>query len=126
MGLARPLTKAAQAATSSVPNQLGITLGDALARWETHLRSSDRIGSQRTIDAYLYRLAKLVGHLGPQYELHAVTTEDIESLMASLKAGGMSPGGRAVVYRPIRTFFRWCVARDLVATSPAERVAAPK
>jgi hypothetical protein len=95
-----------QAATSSVPNHLGITLGDALRRWETHLRSSDRIRSQRTVGAYLYGTAKLLGRLGTQYELHAITPEDIEALMAKLKAGGMSPGGRAVVYRPIRTAIR--------------------
>jgi site-specific recombinase XerD len=45
--------------------------------------------------------------------------------MAALKAAGQSPGGRAVVYRPIRTFFRWCVARELLQVSPAEKVAPP-
>lgn len=128
MGLARPKTKAQQAETTSATHVVSgsITLGDALDRWYTHLAASDRIGSQRTIDAYRYGVTKLVERLGADYPLHSVTAEDIEGLMANLKARRQSAGGRAVVYRPLRTFFRWAVERGLAATSPVERVAAPK
>jgi len=107
-------------------NWNGITLGAALSRWHTHLQASDRIGSQRTIDAYLYGVRFLADSVGSHRPLADVTTEDIEALLGSLKRAGKSAGGRAVVFRPIRTFFRWCVARDLLDRSPAERVGAPK
>jgi integrase/recombinase XerC len=129
MALTRPLTKKQQAATTSTPfaqsPTTGITLSDAVERWTTHLHASDRIGSQRTIDAYLYGLGKLVHFLGGHRTLLSICAEDIEGLMAALKAAGQSPGGRAVVFRPIRTFFRWAVDRGLVSISPVEKVAAP-
>jgi len=137
--MARPLTQAAQSSVTaqathslrseetSIPNGMnGITLGAELSRWHTHLQASDRIGSQRTIDAYLYGVRFLADSVGSHRPLADVTTEDIEALLGSLKRADKSAGGRAVVFRPIRTFFRWCVARDLLDRSPAERVAAPK
>jgi len=126
--LSKPLpTKAAPtASTTSRASRTGsLTLGEALDRWDTYLQASDKIASPRTIDSYRYGTGKLVAHLGSQYELHAITPGDIEALMAGLKAGGMKPGGRMGVYRPIRTFFRWCVSRELLAVSPGERVEAP-
>lgn len=134
--MARPLTKAEQAATQSPvteqtathseQNGNSLTLGAALARWHTHLQASDRIGSQRTIDAYMYGIGFLADSVGSHRLLAQVTAEAIEALLGSLKRAGKSAGGRAVVFRPIRTFFRWCVARDLLDRSPAEKVAAPK
>jgi site-specific recombinase XerD len=133
MALARPLTKAQQAATrSSLSAQpVGqksptITLGEAVERWTTHLHASDRIGSPRTIQAYLYGLGKLTTRVDKDTPLADITPEHIEGMLADLKRAGITDGGRALVYRPIRTFFRWAVERELVFTSPVEKVAAPK
>lgn len=104
----------------------GITLGAALARWYDHLETSERIKSARTIDAYRYGVGFLTQHLNAEFPLADVRPEDIERLLADLKRAGKSDGGRALVYRPIRTFFRWCVDRRLLTESPAERVKAPK
>jgi site-specific recombinase XerD len=101
------------------------SLGSSLDQWVTYLQSSDRIGSPRTIDAYLYALNKLVARVGADYRLGDVTSSDIEGLMGDLKGAGMSAAGRSAVYRPIRTFFRWAVKRHLLDTSPAERVEGP-
>ncbi len=98
--MARPLTKAAQSArteqaTHSSGNEQatqhpnagkGITLGAALARWHTHLQASDRIGSKRTIDAYLYGVGFLADSVGSHRPLADVTTEDIEALLGSLRS----------------------------------------
>ena len=135
MALARPLTKAAQAATTRQPEpgeqsssstSNSTTLGEALARWSDHLQTSERIRSQRTIDAYLYGVGFLVRAVGTDSPLSSVQPESIERLLADLKRSGKSAGGRALVFRPIRTFFRWAVDRDLLSSSPANRVAAPK
>ncbi len=103
-----------------------ITLSTALDRWYTSLAASDSIGSPRTIQAYRYGTDKFADSVGSHRALADITTEDIEALLGALKAGGMSTGGRAVVYRPVRTFFRWCVKRGLLDVSPVEAVAAPK
>lgn len=103
-----------------------ITLTAALDRWYVSLTASDSIGSPRTIPSYRYGTDKLVHSVGSERLLSDITTEDIEALLGALKAGGMATSSRAVVYRPIRTFFRWCVARKLLDVSPVEQVAAPK
>lgn len=129
MPLSKPLDLAQSAQTEQPADSLRshqLTLGDALDQWDTYLRGSDRIGSPRTIDSYRYGTGKLAARLGDVFPLAEVIPQHIEALMADLKASGMAPGGRMGVYRPIRTFFRWCVKRELLTVSPAEKVEAPK
>ena len=143
MGLARPQTKAQQAATRSDQSEQtatrsetseqtarsradGITLADALDRWYTSMAAGETVKSPRTIAAYRYGTDKLLNRLGATRSLGNVQAEDIEGLLADLKARGITPGGRALVFRPIRTFMRWCVRRGLLANSPVEGMAAPK
>ena len=142
MGLARPQTKAQQAATRNVgseqadhsvtngqtaPNGAdGITLAEALDRWYTSMAAGESVKSPRTITAYQYGTDKLVHSVGSERLLAAITAEDVEALLADLKARGITPGGRALVFRPIRTFFRWAVGRKLLSSSPVEGMAAPK
>lgn len=102
------------------------SLGDALAAWETYLRGSDRIGSPRTITAYQYGVGKLVAHVGADLPLKNVGQGAIESMLADLKQGGMSPAGRMAVYRPLRTFFGWAVKRGMLAASPMDGIEPPK
>lgn len=129
MALARPATRQQQAATAlsrSSTSSSGLTLGEALERWYVHLAASERIGSARTITTYRYGVGKLVTHCGAMTSLETITAEGVEGLLASLKQTGMTPGGRAVVYRPIRTFFRWCVQRGLLPSNPVESIAVPR
>jgi len=67
MALARPLTKAQQAADSARSQRPGpsdqtdrLTLGTALDRWYVHLQASERIKSEATIRAYRYGVGFLV------------------------------------------------------------------
>src|SRR5262245_15067378 len=99
--LAPPAKSSTRTPSSAVPNQLGTRLGDALDRWYVHLNASDRIGSPRTIQSYRYGTAKLIDHVGSSRSLDTVSTEDLEALFASLKQGGLAPGARAAVYRPV-------------------------
>jgi site-specific recombinase XerD len=135
MGLARPKTKAQQATRSTSSEQAAtrhehageaITLADALDRWYTSLRAGTSVKSERTIAAYRYGTDKLLAHVGATRSVQAVQAEDIEALLAALKARGLSDGGRAVVYRPVKSFFRWAVKRGLVTKSPVEDVVAPR
>src|SRR5690242_4820710 len=68
------------------------TLGDALDRWYAYMDAADRI-APRTVRAYRYATDKAIAHFGATTSLTSVSQEDIESLMAALKAGGLSPAG---------------------------------
>ncbi len=108
--------------TKPLPEAL--TLGDALAAWDRSLRVGGK--SARTVKAYAYASGKLVERVTAAKPLHRITTEDIESLLIDLADGGMTPAGRSTVYRPLRTFFGWCVKREYLTKSPVDAVAAPK
>jgi site-specific recombinase XerD len=104
-----------------------LTLTQALDRWYTSLEASPRIGSKRTIAAYRDGTARFLRHLpDPDMPLEDLTPEHIEFVLAELKRAGISPGGIAFVYRPVKTFLRWAVKRDLIAKSPCEIVDTPK
>lgn len=134
--MTKPLTKAAQKETSETAittSRSGVngstssgspTLGDAVARWYTSLATRDM--SPRTIDAYRHSVDRLVQHLSAGTLLADITPEDVEAFMSDLKAKGLNSGGRHHVYRPVRTFFKWAVSRDLLVKSPVDKVAAPK
>jgi site-specific recombinase XerD len=137
--MTKPATKAEQVAAGELltisperPSALkegkagGLTLHDALERWYTSLQASESVKSLRTIDAYRYATDKLVSSVGSQTPLEAVQPESLETLLASLKTAGASAATRQAVYRPIRTFLKWCVKRGHLSVSPAEEVDAPK
>jgi site-specific recombinase XerD len=133
VALTRPKTKAAtrsstneQTATRSTSSEQTVTLAEALDRWYTSLAAGESVKSPKTLKAYRYGTDKLVAAVGATRYLHSVQAEDVEALLAELKARGITPGGRALVFRPIRTFFRWCVKRGLLASSPVEGMVAPK
>lgn len=120
------LSPPAPLATSQSPAAIGLSLGAALDRWYVYLDGSDRIGSKRTITSYKYATGKLVAHVGDNYSLERIGSDDIESLLTDLKRGGMSPAGRMAVFRPIRTFFGWTVRKGMLEASPVEGVEPPK
>jgi site-specific recombinase XerD len=103
-----------------------LTLSMALDDWYRSLAAGDTVGSARTLQAYHYGTDRLLAALGATHSLVNVTTSDIEGLLADLKAQGLSVGTRALIYRPIRQFFRWCVARRLLTESPVLPIKAPR
>jgi hypothetical protein len=48
--------------TNAVPNQLGISLSDAVSMWERSLRAENR--APKTLHAYLYAMARVTDILG--------------------------------------------------------------
>jgi integrase/recombinase XerC len=103
-----------------------VSLVAALDQWYVYLRGSDRIGSPRTITAYQYGTGKLVSGLSPDITLSDIQPAAIERMLSDLKTGGMSPAGRMAVYRPLATFFRWCVKRGYLSESPMGGIEPPK
>jgi len=66
-------------------------------------------------------------------ELESIRREHIETYIEHLqtKAPGRSGAGQksatvSIVYRTLRTFWRWCVAEEEVSRSPMERMESPK
>lgn len=120
--LAPPISRT----STSTPSAASLTLHDALDRWYTYLRGSDRIGSPRTLVAYQYATDKLVNRLTATTPLTEVTASGIESMLADLREAGLSAAGRMAVYRPCSTFFRWCVKRGYLSVSPMGDIEPPK
>jgi len=91
MALARPLTKAEQAATrhdhaektaTQHPNAgNGITLGSALDKWYIHLQASERIKSEATIRAYRYGVGFLADSVGSHRALADEAAVALEMLV---------------------------------------------
>ncbi|HEV8529323.1 MAG TPA: site-specific integrase [Actinomycetes bacterium] len=114
MGLAKPLTVAAQKATSvttTAPSrpEAALTLGAAIDSWFVHLSAGDV--SPKTLDAYRWGVGRFAQHLAAGTLLADITVNDVESFIGSLKTSGLSEASRNAAYRPVRTFLRWCVKR---------------
>ena len=132
MALAKPLTKDVQRAALSTrvdtpagkTSSQSATLGDAVESWFVSLRAGD--ASPKTLAAYGWGVGRFVAHVGPAQPLAAITVEDVESFIGSLKTSGLSEASRNAAYRPVRTFLRWCVKRGLLTSNPSADVAAPK
>lgn len=112
--LAKPLPITSQ----PVPNQLGITLADAVARWQVSLQAENR--APRTIHQYMYALDVVTQVIGSLTPLEGIDPTSIDMLVVTLQGREWKPATVSSVERPLRTFLKWCVGRGLVRTSPMD------
>jgi site-specific recombinase XerD len=100
------------------------SLDDALSQYVVSLRAAGR--SEATVAAYSYAIGRLISSVGPDAALGDIEATDIEAVFAAMRDAGKADGTLHLVYRSLRTFFRWAQKRKLIATSPMEDVDAPR
>lgn len=100
------------------------TLADTLAAWERALRVEGR--SPRTIKQYAYATQKMAERWGGDCPVAEISREDIEALILDLRDAGMTPAGLSGVFRPVRTYFNWLVARGFLPVSPLKGMKGPQ
>jgi integrase len=88
---------------------------------ERHVRRSNRVGTQEETER-LFRL-----HILPRWRgrvISSITKRDIIEMVDRVVDGG-SPVAANRTLTVTKTFFNWCVARDILAVSPAQGVKPP-
>ena len=100
------------------------TLGSAREAWMRSLQVGGK--SKYTLASYAYGLDKLGALVGEGTLLANVSTEDCEAALLAAKDAGLSVSSQSAIFRPLRTFFGWCVTRRLLDHSPMDGVSAPK
>ncbi|WP_265594639.1 tyrosine-type recombinase/integrase [Haloferula sp. BvORR071] len=82
--------------------------------------------SSRHLVGLKHRLKRFVSYFAPADLAGAVTTEEVESALSSMRAGGLS----AQTVKGIRTaahgLFQWGIDRGLVVANPVTKAKAPK
>lgn len=102
-----------------------------LAEFEEHL-AAVRSGSANTRRAYVRDLGRFFHFLSGDDEalpsrkdLAALSKQDIRRYLAH-RHGEVSKATSARELSALRTFFRWCVRREILKANPAEGIATPK
>ena len=88
------------------------TVMDAVEQWLSQ-RSSEGI-RQSTIRRNRYSLESLMSHIGTSMPLSKVSTSMIDSYRNQCIHKGNTPNGININLRAIKTFFNWCVKRELI------------
>ena len=88
------------------------TILDAVEQWLSQ-RSSEGI-RQSTIKRNRYSLESLMSHIGTSPPLSKVSTSMIDSYRTHCIHKEMKPNGININLRAIKTFFNWCVRRELI------------
>ena len=88
------------------------TINEAVEQWLSQ-RSSEGI-RQSTIKRNRYSLRSLMSHIGTSTPLLKVSTSMIDSYRAHCIHKEMKPNGININLRAIKTFFNWCVRRELI------------
>ena len=88
------------------------TILDAVERWLSQ-RISEGI-RQSTIKRNRYSLESLMSHIGTSIPLSKVSTSMIDSYRNHCIHKGNKPNGININLRAIKTFFNWCVKRELI------------
>ena len=88
------------------------TMHDAVEQWLGQ-RSSEGI-RQSTIKRNRYSLESLMAHIGTSIPLSKVSTSMIDSYRNHCIHKEMKPDGININLRAIKTFFNWCVRRELI------------
>ena len=101
------------------------TIMDAVDKWLSQ-RSSEGI-RQSTIRRNRYSLESLMSHIGTSMPLSKVSTSMIDSYRNHCIHKEMKPDGININLRAIKTFFNWCVKRELIEKNLfVEMVSKPK
>ena len=88
------------------------TILDAVEQWLSQ-RSSEGI-RQSTIKRNRYSLGSFMSHIGTSPPLSKVSTSMIDSYRTHCIHKEMKPNGININLRAIKTFFNWCVRRELI------------
>ena len=88
------------------------TILDAVEKWLSQ-RSSEGI-RHSTIKRNRYSLESLMSHIGTSIPLSKVSTSMIDSYRNHCIQKGNTPNGININLRAIKTFFNWCVKRELI------------
>ena len=88
------------------------TILDAVEKWLSQ-RSSEGI-RHSTIKRNRYSLESLMSHIGTSMPLSKVSTSMIDSYRNHCIHKGMKANGININLRAIKTFFNWCVKRELI------------
>ena len=88
------------------------TINEAVEQWLSQ-RSSEGI-RQSTIKRNRYSLESLMSHIGTSMPLSKVSTSMIDSYRNHCIHKGNKPNGININLRAIKTFFNWCVKRELI------------
>ena len=82
----------------------------------------EKRSSQHSILAYQTDLLQWSGYLQSQYDIElpeTVTTTVIRSWLASLREGGLEPRSINRKLSAIKSFYKFCLKRELVSTNPS-------
>jgi site-specific recombinase XerD len=118
----------------TVATAIGLDVTDAI---ESYRRNRRLQLSTQTLDRlYIPRLSAFAAWLraqGMPTDLRSIRREHIEAYIEHLqteapgRAGtGQKPATVRIVYRVLRTFWRWCVAEEEISRSPMDRMESPK
>ena len=88
------------------------TINEAVEQWLSQ-RSSEGI-RQSTIKRNRYSLISLMSHIGTSTPLSKVSTSMIDLYRTHCIHREMKPNGININLRAIKTFFNWCVRRELI------------
>ena len=105
---------------------LNLTIEDAAASWQRHLRAANK--APRTITGYLdaiTRFGAYLAEMGMPRDVTAIKREHVESWIVAMQDAGHRPASVANRYRSIRVFFNWLVNEEEITRSPMEKMATP-
>ena len=89
-----------------------LTISEAVKQWLKQ-RSSEGI-RQSTIKRNIYSIESFMSHIGATMPLSKVSTSMIDSYRTYCIHKKMKPNGININLRAIKTFFNWCVKRELI------------
>lgn len=99
---------------------------EMVSKYKMYLRL-ERSLSANTIAAYLDDLAKLLHFLEEEgLEVHEVTYEDLQQLVAGLHDIGIHPRSQARIISGIKSFYKFLLIDGYIQTDPTELLETPK
>ncbi len=85
--------------------------------------------SDNSVEAYLYDIEKLTTYLSETDELKTprqVTLKDLEKFIQWISELGMTPGSQARIISGLKSFFKYCLIEQIIATDPSCLLESPK
>ena len=97
-----------------------------IERYRQYLKL-EKAMSDNTVDAYLSDIRKLADYLrDEQIILVDAKTEDIQHFLADLHDVGIHPRSQARILSGLRSFYKFLVIEEYIATAPTELIDSPK
>lgn len=97
-----------------------------IERYRQYLKL-EKAMADNTVDAYLSDIRKLADYLrDEQIILVDATTEDIQHFQADLHDVGIHPRSQARILSGLRSFYKFLVIEEYIATAPTELIDSPK